>query len=75
METLEEKMLRLKSISIYDMYEDYYLQQWDCVIYKEIFHLYNDEIPQIGDALNLEGFHTIDKLVDDGYCYLMKYHK
>ena len=50
------------------------LYNWDCIILKDIFHKYNNDIPKIGDMVSLHGKnHIIDVIKDDSLSYLMKF--
>ena len=50
------------------------LKNWDCIVNKKVFHLYNKDIPKISDFININGdFFMIKKIEDDGVSYLINY--
>lgn len=64
-----------KDIDIKTDYADG-LKTWNCIINKEVFHLYNKLTPSTSDVMNTkDGSYMVTELVDDGKSYLIKWKK
>jgi hypothetical protein len=58
------------------MYDEETLNKWDCVVLKEVFHLYQDRKPERYDIIKGIGEnHFIDQLLDDGNAYFFNWKK
>lgn len=52
------------------------LNEWNAIIAKEIYHLFNVDIPKDGDDITFdEKNYTIIKVVDDEETYFIKWIK
>jgi len=64
----------MEKIDIRKEYSDV-LNDWNCIIDKEVFHKYNKDIPKYGDFIRVSENenYCISKIVDDGKSYLIKW--
>lgn len=62
---------RLSKINIHKLYANF-LDDWDIIVHKEIWHLYNKNIPTEGDIIMMDKKKIIKNIVDDGIVYLIK---
>ena len=65
---------KISNSNIYEKYSALELSKFDIVVDKKVFHLYNNDIPKIGDFIlhSSDSVKIVSEVVDNGETYFIK---